>query len=178
MAAPSATLDRESLAQLHRLYAQRLLRVVAGLTGDPGRAEDIVQETFLRAWQHPEAFARGVDSALPWLQTVARRLTIDQHRMLSRRAQEVGGEEPAHPGAHPADPYDDVLRACDVVRVMAALPAHHREVLVELYFKDRTAAQAATHIGVPVGTVKSRSHYAIRTLRPLLERRGLVPQSA
>ncbi|WP_436850211.1 sigma-70 family RNA polymerase sigma factor [Streptomyces monashensis] len=156
----------------------RLLRAVVRRTGDLGRAEDIVQETFLRAWQHPEAFVGGVDTALPWLLTVARRLTIDHHRMLSRRAREVGGEELVEPGDHPADPYDNVLRACDVAKVMAALPEHHREVLVELYFRDRTAAEAAARIGVPVGTVKSRGHYAMRTLRPILERRGLVPRCA
>ncbi|MFI1762821.1 sigma-70 family RNA polymerase sigma factor [Streptomyces sp. NPDC020800] len=174
---PSATLDRDSLAELHRLYAPRLLRAVGRLTGDFGRAEDIVQETFLRAWQHPEAFGRDADNPLPWLLTVARNLTIDQHRKLSRRAREVGSEEQLEPCVHP-DPYEYVMQACDVAKVMARLPEHHREVLVELYFKDRTAAETATRIGVPVGTVKSRSHYAMRTLRPILERRGLLPQCA
>ncbi|MCF3136740.1 sigma-70 family RNA polymerase sigma factor [Streptomyces olivochromogenes] len=178
MSVPRATLDRESLAELHRLYEGRLLRVVARLTGDFGRAEDIVQETFLRAWQHPRAFAGGADAALPWLLTVARRLTIDHHRMLSRRAQEVDSEESVESGVPPVDPYDNVLRAWDVARVMAGLPDHHREVLVELYFEDRTAAEVATRMGVPVGTVKSRSHYAMRTLRPILVRRGLVPRCA
>ncbi|MEU4928574.1 sigma-70 family RNA polymerase sigma factor [Streptomyces yokosukanensis] len=161
---------------LRTRHVDRASRVVAQLTGDFGRAEDIVQETFLRAWQHPEPFEGGVDSALPWLLTVARRLTIDQHRMPSRRATEVGGEERMESGAHPVDPYENVPRACDVAKEMARLPEHHRQVLVELYFKDRTAAEAATHIGVPVGTVKSRSHYAMRTLRPILRRHGLLPQ--
>src|SRR4051794_23294687 len=87
------TLDQETLAELSRLHGPYLLRALIRVTsGDRGRAEDIMQETLIRAWQHPEAFTRGPEHGRPWLITVARRIAIDHYRMQAARAQEVLGQ--------------------------------------------------------------------------------------
>lgn len=171
-AAPS-TLDDATLAELYRLHGGHLLRALIRIThGDRGRAEDILQETLLRAWRNPAAVARGPAASRPWLFTVARRIAIDHFRMVAARPQEVSDEAPED--RTPAyDPYDDVLAACDLEAVLAQLPAHHRAVLVELYLNGRSVADAARVLGVPVGTVKSRNHYAVRALRPILEAAGV-----
>lgn len=168
------TLDQQTLAELYRLHGGYLLRAMLRATsGDRGKAEDIVQETLLRAWQNPDAIRRGPEHSRPWLFTVARRIAIDHFRMQSARAQEVAGETPeCHTGAH--DPYDELLDARDMAVALAELPPHHRDVLVELHMKGRSMAEAAAVLGVPVGTVKSRSFYAVRALRPILEARGLA----
>nr|WP_106438106.1 sigma-70 family RNA polymerase sigma factor [Kitasatospora sp. SID7827] len=140
-------------------------------SGDRGKAEDIVQETLLRAWQNPAAIRRGPEHSRPWLFTVARRIAIDHYRMQTARAREVFDEAPEeHAGAH--DPYDALLDACDMAVALAELPPHHRDVLVELHMRGRSVAEAAAVLGVPAGTVKSRSFYATRALRPILEARG------
>ncbi|MEU9127539.1 sigma-70 family RNA polymerase sigma factor [Kitasatospora sp. NPDC048540] len=169
-----ATLDQQTLAELYRLHGGYLLRAMLRATnGDRGKAEDIVQETLLRAWQNPDAIRRGPEHSRPWLFTVARRIAIDHFRMQSARPQEVAGETPeGHAGAH--DPYEEVLDARDMAVVLAELSPRHRDVLVELHMKDRSMAEAAAVLGVPVGTVKSRSFYAVRALRPILEARGLA----
>ncbi|MGW4809951.1 sigma-70 family RNA polymerase sigma factor [Kitasatospora sp. NPDC004272] len=167
-----ATLDQHTLAELYRLHGGYLLRAMLRATsGDRGKAEDIVQETLLRAWQNPAAIRRGPEHSRPWLFTVARRIAIDHFRMQSARAREVFDESAEeHAGAH--DPYDELLDACDMAVALAELPDHHRDVLVELHMKGRSVAEAAAVLGIPAGTVKSRNFYAVRALRPILEARG------
>ncbi|MEU1503514.1 sigma-70 family RNA polymerase sigma factor [Kitasatospora sp. NPDC005748] len=168
------TLDQQTLAELYRLHGGYLLRAMLRVTsGDRGKAEDIVQETLLRAWQNPAAIRRGPEYSRPWLFTVARRIAIDHFRMQAARAQEVADDAPEeHAGTH--DPYDEVLAAQDMAIALAELQPHHRDVLVELHMHGRSMAEAAAVLGVPVGTVKSRSFYAVRALRPILEARGMV----
>ncbi|TWF97219.1 sigma-70 family RNA polymerase sigma factor [Kitasatospora viridis] len=178
---PSArpTLDQETLAELYRLHGGYLLRALLRVTnGDRGKAEDILQETLLRAWQHPESISRGAAQSRPWLFTVARRIAIDHFRMAAARAQEVAGEVlEDRPVAE--DPYEAVLQGRDVAAMLDTLQPHHREVLVELHLKDRSVVETAELLGVPPGTVKSRNFYAIRALRPVLaKQREYAPTPA
>ncbi|MFE7756679.1 sigma-70 family RNA polymerase sigma factor [Streptomyces sp. NPDC057418] len=169
------TMDNYTLAELHRLHASALLRALLRLTsGDRGKAEDMLQETFLRAWQNPQALTRGPDHGRPWLFTVARRIAIDQFRAQSARAKELGDETPEDRAA-PGDPYEEIVIAHAVDDALAELPEHHREVLVELHLNDRSTVDAAAVLGIPPGTVKSRNFYAVRALRPVLDRHGLAP---
>jgi RNA polymerase sigma-70 factor (ECF subfamily) len=171
---PAEMLDEGTLAELYRLHGGYLVRVLLRMTGgDRGKAEDILQETLLRAWQHPEATARGAEQSRPWLYTVARRIAIDHFRMRAARAQEVDYEDLTE-RATPYDPYDEVVAACDVDAALGELAGHHREVLVELHLRGRSMGDAAQALGVPLGTVKSRNFYAVRALRPILHARGMA----
>ncbi|MFI6448269.1 sigma-70 family RNA polymerase sigma factor [Kitasatospora sp. NPDC050543] len=174
-AAPRATLDHDELAELYRLHGPYLLRSVLRVTnGDRGKAEDILQETLLRAWQHPEVMSRGPERSRPWLFTVARRIAIDHLRMAGARAQEVMTDIPEERTAV-VNPFDEVLASQDLCAVLARLQPHHREVVVELHLKDRSVADTAVALGVPVGTVKSRNFYAIRVLRKVLAEQDTEP---
>ncbi|MEV6352724.1 sigma-70 family RNA polymerase sigma factor [Streptomyces hydrogenans] len=174
-ARPRPTMDRDTLAELHRLHASALLRALLRLTsGDRGKAEDMLQETFLRAWLNPQALVRGPEHGRPWLFTVARRIAIDHFRAQSARVKELGDETPED-RACPDDPYEEIATAHAVGNALAELPDHQREVLVELHLHDRSTTDAAAVLGIPSGTVKSRNFYAVRALRPVLERHGLAP---
>ncbi|RJL30885.1 sigma-70 family RNA polymerase sigma factor [Bailinhaonella thermotolerans] len=167
--APSA--DEDLMRALFDEHARPLLGYVIRLTGDRQRAEDIVQETLLRAWRHPEALAGR--PARPWLFTVARNLVRDGHRARLARPREIGDEALA---VLPAD--DDLDRAVEswaVAEALADLRPEHREVLIETYYRGRSVKQAADVLGIPQGTVKSRTYYALRALRLALEERGLAP---
>ncbi|MFG3344144.1 sigma-70 family RNA polymerase sigma factor [Streptomyces sp. NPDC048018] len=162
--APRATADERALKELQREHGQALLTFLLGLTqGDRQRAEDLVQETLLRAWLHPEAFDSPYDSMRPWLFTVARRLAIDARRSRLSRPTEIGDGMLAY-AADPADTTEAADAALDVRAAVRGLSPEHRAVLVRLYFRGLTVNEAAADLGIPAGTVKSRSHYALRQL--------------
>ncbi|GAA4090479.1 MULTISPECIES: sigma-70 family RNA polymerase sigma factor [Actinomadura] len=173
MAAPGAATDAERIVTLlYREHGAALTAFVLRLTGgDRQWAEDVVQETMIRAWRGADRLEPGV-SPMPWLATIARRIVIDGRRRRRARPPEVGdGPLESLPAA---DGLDRVLRKVVVAEALSSLSDAHREVLTETVLRDRTVAQAAEVLGVPVGTVKSRVYYALRALRVALEERGVT----
>src|SRR3984893_9993953 len=162
--------DEELVRALYAEHAAALLRFTLRMTdGDRQRAEDIVQETLLRAWLHPEAIAQR--PSRPWLFAVARNLAVDAHRARKARPQEVG--EGALELVPVADEADRALESWAVADALRALRPEHRQVLVETYYLGRSVAEAASSLGIPGGTVKSRTFYALKALKVALEERGL-----
>jgi RNA polymerase sigma-70 factor (ECF subfamily) len=163
----------ELTAQLYREHAAPLLRYVLGLTGgDRHHAEDIVQETLLRAWRNSERLAVADGSVRPWLVTVARRLVIDQHRRRQARPSEVSDAALEFVAAE--DDVSKALSTMEVSELLDTLTPSHREALVETYLKGRTVNEAAAKLGIPPGTVKSRVYYGLRSLKLALAERGLT----
>jgi RNA polymerase sigma-70 factor (ECF subfamily) len=164
--------DDAALRQLWTEHAGALLAFALRLTGgDRAAAEDVVQETVLRAWRRPDALDPSRGPVRPWLLTVARHVAIDQHRARSARPTEVDDSSLARLGVE--DDIDAALDGWLVADAMATLTHEHREALVHTYYAGRTATEAAALLGVPVGTVKSRVFYGLRALRLALEERGL-----
>jgi RNA polymerase sigma-70 factor (ECF subfamily) len=173
----SATASHEDtlVRMLYEEHAGPLLMFVLRLTGgDRQRAEDIVQETLLRAWRNAHRLgAQGQQSLRPWLVTVARRIAIDDHRSTSARPPETYDRElESFPST--ADDTDRVLQLMTVTDALRTLSQSHREILVETYFRGRTVPEAAEVLGLPLGTAKSRVYYALRALRTALQQRGVT----
>ncbi|HEY3880236.1 MAG TPA: sigma-70 family RNA polymerase sigma factor [Trebonia sp.] len=166
--------DDAVITALYKVYRAPLMSFVLRLTGrDRQHAEDIVQETMVRAWREAGRLDFSEPSLMPWLTAVARRIAIDEHRRRRARAAESGE------GASADVPVDDgtsaiVLRVA-VADAMGRLTSSHRQVLHETFLRDQTASQAAQTLGIPVGTVKSRVHYALRVLEVVLTESGLRP---
>ncbi len=144
-----------------------VLRLVSG---DRQRAEDVVQETLFRAWRNPQSMQPSRGSVRPWLWTVARNLVVDGERARRARPQEIG--EPVAALAPVDDGIDRALAAQVVLDALNSLTAEHRAALIEMYYRGRSVAEAARALGVPEGTVKSRTYYALRNLKSALEERG------
>ncbi len=157
---------------LHDEHAAALWSYALHLTsGDRGRAEDVVQETLLRAWRHPSVLDQSARSARSWLFTVARNVVIDDYR--SRKVRpETAMEHLPEPAVD--DGTDETLQSWLVADALSKLSEAHRRVLFECYYAGRSVAQAAKVLDVPEGTVKSRLHYAMGTLRLILAENGVV----
>ena len=163
-------------AFVRALYAEHggaLLRYALHLTGgDRQRAEDLVQETIVRAWRHPEALADR--PARPWLFAVARNLAVDSYRARQARPPETGQAAlDLLPAAD--DDADRTLESWAVADALASLRPDHRRVIVETYYRGCSVAEAAATLGIPAGTVKSRTFYALKALKLALQERGLAP---
>lgn len=127
----------------------------------------------MRAWRTPAVLQRPGAPARGWLFTVARRIVIDEWRASSRRPEVVLDAVPEPRSDGVADTVAE--RAVDrqlVVAALRKLSADHREVLLECYFRGSSVAQASAALGVPPGTIKSRTHYALRALKLALEELG------
>lgn len=169
----SRSADDSDEAVVRAVYAEHgaaLLRYALRLTGDRGHAEDLVQETVLRAWRHAAQLGRSDRPLRPWLFTVVANLAADRRRALRSRPAEVGGRLPVELAT--ADELDRAVQAWQVADALASLSAQHRTVLVETYYRGRSIAEASVTLGIPAGTVKSRSYYGLRALRLALQERG------
>ncbi|MCG5214017.1 sigma-70 family RNA polymerase sigma factor [Streptosporangium sp. KLBMP 9127] len=161
------------MAELYREYHRPLLSFVMRLTsGDRQWAEDVVQETMLRAWRTAGRLDSEASSLMPWLATVARRIVIDDRRRKDARPLETG-EEPLESVPMP-DETDHLLRQVVVADALSSLSPAHRQILNETILRDRSVNEAAAALGIPVGTVKSRVYYAIRAARLAMEERGVT----
>ena len=150
---------------------QRYVRKL--LPGDLHRAEDIVQEALLRAWQHREYLLKG-PSPRPWIFRVAHNLSIDWYRHQSARPPEISGDVAQDSDYIAADQMQIVLDRKVLVDVMQDLPLPQKEILLYLYYLGLKQVEVANILGIAQGTVKSRAHYALAELRLVMEERGLV----
>jgi RNA polymerase sigma-70 factor, ECF subfamily len=163
--------DEAFIRALYEEHGRWLMTCALRATGDRWLAEDLVQETFLRAWRHPESFTEEME-AHGWLYTVLRNLIIDRARSHAVRPAEIaraGGSvstTPMQPD-HAQTSVDSIV----VYQAVSRLSEDQRRVLYELYFQGRTSAEAAAVLGVPEGTVKSRAHAALRILRRMVVER-------
>jgi RNA polymerase sigma-70 factor (ECF subfamily) len=160
------------MRQLHDEHAGALWGYSLRLTGhDHSRAEDVVQETFLRAWRHRAILDSPPAAVRSWLFTVARNIVIDEWRTSRARSEVTVADVPEGDGTD--DQTDQLLLSWVVADALTRLSPEHRAVLLECYYRGRPVSEAAARLGVPEGTVKSRTHYALRALRLALEEMGV-----
>lgn len=160
----------ETLAVIYRANRDPLLRQARAILGDSGLAEEAVQETFVRAWRACAAFDPDGSPMLAWLSVILRNLALDRMRSRGRRPG-VARSVPDHEALGPSQP-DEVellLLRAGLRDALARLHDDHRTAVVETVMRDRPYDEVAAELGVPVGTIKSRTHYALRRMRRILQ---------
>ena len=166
--------DREeALAALYDLYGRRLYALGVHLLRDAGLAEDLVQETFVRLWRSADRYDPGRSSVRTFVYTLARRAAVDLWRRSSREPATTADGLDTEDGVGGAA-FDEIVLRLDVGEALGALTPAHREVLELQYHRDLTQTQVAERLGIPLGTVKTRTLYALRALSTELKERGLV----
>lgn len=161
----------EFIRSLFNEHGNAMLMYAIRLTGDRAMAEDIVQETLIRAWKHSQKLTDGQGSVRGWLLTVIRNIQTDHVRARNARPTEVPESamtvplEPDHAGA--------ITTNMVAMQALEELSADHRNVLQCVYLEGRTVSETAEKLGIPPGTVKSRTYYALRVLRDRFDDLGL-----
>jgi RNA polymerase sigma-70 factor, ECF subfamily len=170
---PGTGADANAIQRLYDQHAAALWRYAWRLTGDSAHAEDVVQETLLRAWQHPHVLNNG-QSPRGWLFTVARNMVIDNSRSARFRNEVMSSDGSGPPEPAGPDETTGTLNRALIGDAMAQLSDDHRAVVGRSYYLGWTTAQIAADLGIAEGTVKSRLHYALRGLRQALLEMGVT----
>lgn len=162
-------LDEDVVASIYRDHGAALRRFVLSASHDPQLAEDVVQETVLRVWQHTPEITGSLRS---YLYRTARNIMIDNYRRARRRPAETLESGLTEPAAVP-ERVDELLNRVLVEEALLRLSKEHRDVLVALHYRRFTVNEAAVQLNIPSGTVKSRAYYAVRALRTILDEMGV-----
>ena len=163
--------DLDAFEEFFARYRNPIYRTAYGLTGDRQAAEEILQDTFARAYRHRHTFHDGV-SPLPWLHRVS--LNLCYSRLSRRRLDATPIDETAEHTVPddrplPAERAEQSELRQIVREGIAALPEKHQSVVVLYYLHRLSLQETAQVLGIQLGTVKSRLHYALRSLRVHLE---------
>ncbi|WP_326567706.1 sigma-70 family RNA polymerase sigma factor [Amycolatopsis rhabdoformis] len=155
--------DEALVRTLFAEHGKAMLAYATRLLGDRAAAEDVVQEALVRAWRNPQRVTDGSRSVRAWLLTVVRNLVVDRARARAARPTEVA-ESPTTVAVS-RDHSTAVVDSIVVREALDGLSPEYREVLEQVYLRGHTVPETAAHLGIPAGTVKSRSHRALRALR-------------
>jgi RNA polymerase sigma-70 factor (ECF subfamily) len=155
--------DDALIRAVYKQHGQAVLAYATKLIGDRAAAEDVLQETLVRAWRHSEVLVNGKGSVRGWLLMVASHIIVDRARAKAARPHEVT-ESPVQPPME-QDHADQVIDSMEMFEALQKLSEEHRAVIVQLYFRGCGLREASKALGVPEGTVRSRSYHALRALR-------------
>lgn len=158
-----------AITALYDLHARLLLGIGARILRDVREAEDVLHDVFVEVWQKARDYDPGRGSVQAWLCLRMRSRALDRLRSV-RRVRPVGSEA-ALGAEHRIMNHDQLSEAPDrraAVEALGHLPAEQREVLNLAYFQGLSSSEIAALLGVPVGTVKSRTAAALSKLRKLL----------
>ena len=161
-AAGFAAGEAGAVRAVYREFSGPMFGAAYRLLGDRSLAEEAVQQAFLQAWRAAGSYD-PLRPIAPWLFAIVRRVAIDLHRRERRHVTEELEVEPVVESKA-----DQAWAVLEVRRAIQQLPDDEREVLAATHFDGLTHEEAAVKLGVPVGTVKSRSHRAYRRLRALV----------
>ncbi len=163
-------LDDDAVAAIYREYGSMVHRMALRGTHDSAAADDVVQEVILKVWRA----APRADNIAAYLAQTTRNLLVDRYRAASRRPREVTQLDENI--AEPACDVDEIDRALDALLIdqaLARLSPDHVAIVRLLHVQRLSITDAATTLGVPEGTVKSRAFYALRQLRAILDEMGV-----
>jgi RNA polymerase sigma-70 factor (ECF subfamily) len=158
----------EELRELYRRYSGELYGFACNALGDRELAEEVVQDVFARAWRNAGDYDPRRASVRTWLYAIARNRIVDARRRAAVRPA-LSFQEP---GEGPGELDRELERAVvrwQVAAALTRLSSEHREVIRLAHFGGLSLREIADRKGIPLGTVKSRTSYALRTLRLILD---------
>ena len=164
--------DREAFELLYRRYVRPLFGLALRRLGDRGHAEDAVQEAFAAIWRSASTYRPERGAAGGWLYTVARNAIVDR---LRRNGLATDAELPELVSSEPGPPEraEDSYVSVRVHRALEELQPREREVIELAYWSGLSQSEVADYLGLPLGTVKTRTRSGLARLASLLEGENL-----
>jgi RNA polymerase sigma-70 factor (ECF subfamily) len=159
--------DAGAFEQLYRRYSRPVFALALRRLGDRGRAEDAVQETFASIWRSAGSYRRERGPGAPWLYAVARNAIVDRRRALGPVPAEPVDE--ASSDAGPDERAESSWTAWRIHRALAELPEQERKLIELAYWGGLSQSEIADFVGIPLGTVKTRTRSALSRLADVLE---------
>ena len=160
--------DRNAFETLYRRYSRPVFGLALRRLGDRGRAEDAVQETFASIWRAARSYRPERGPGAPWLYAVARNAIIDRSRVRTEPPAEVPDEPSGEAG--PSERAEAGWTAWRVHRALEELSENERAVIELAYWSGLSQSEIAEYLGIPLGTVKTRTRAALGRLADLLEK--------
>ena len=158
--------DRGAFEQLYKRYARPVFGLALRRLGDRGRAEDAVQETFASIWRSAGSYKPERGPGAPWLYAVARNAIVDRARLRADLPAEIPDEAAHEPG--PGDQAEQGWVSWRIHRALEELPEREREVIALAYWSGLSQSEVAEFLGIPLGTVKTRTRSALSHLADIL----------
>jgi RNA polymerase sigma-70 factor (ECF subfamily) len=165
--ARTGTGDRVAFEALYQRYSRSVFGLALRRLGDRGRAEDAVQETFVSIWRAARTYKPERGPGAPWLYAVARNAITDRSRARNEPAIEVPDEASLEAG--PADRAEESWTQWRIHRALEELTEQEREVISLAYWSGLSQSEVADSLGIPLGTVKTRTRRALQRLADVLE---------
>jgi RNA polymerase sigma-70 factor (ECF subfamily) len=162
----AATGDQSAFEDLYRRYARPVFGLALRRLGDRGRAEDAVQETFASIWRSAGSYKPERGPGAPWLYAIARNAIVDRARSRTAIPAELPEEADDAPG--PLERTEQSWVAWHVHRALEELPEREREVIALAYWSGLSQSEVAEFLGIPLGTVKTRTRAALSRLADVL----------
>lgn len=159
--------DGPAFEELYRRYARAVLGLALRRLGDRGRAEDAAQDVFVAIWRSARTYDPGRGTGAPWLYAVARNAITDGLRRSPEPTAEL--EDGPGEGPDPAEHAESAWVAWRVHRALEVLPPHERPVIELAYWRGLSQSEIADTLGIPLGTVKTRTRSALARLADALE---------
>jgi RNA polymerase sigma-70 factor (ECF subfamily) len=159
--------DRGAFEVLYRRYARPVFGLALRRLGDRGRAEDAVQETFASVWRGARSYRPERGPGGPWIYAVARNAIVDRSRARNEPAVEAPEQESSEPG--PPEHAEASWTAWRIHRALEELSPNERTVIELAYWSGLSQSEVSEYLGIPLGTVKTRTRAALARLADLLE---------
>jgi RNA polymerase sigma-70 factor (ECF subfamily) len=165
----------DELRELYRRYAGELFGFAASALGDREQAEEVVQDVFAQLWRHAGEYDQRRASVRTWLYAIARNRIVDAHRRAAARPKRAEKEDSLDNAAEIDAALDQAVLRWQITAALARLSPAHREVIRLAHYGGLTMREIAERTGIPLGTVKSRTSYALRSLRLILDEMDVTP---
>ncbi|MDQ3664266.1 MAG: sigma-70 family RNA polymerase sigma factor [Actinomycetota bacterium] len=169
--------DDGGIDAAYAAHGAELYRFALRGLGDDGAAQDVVQETFLRAWRSADRYDSEVASLRVWLFAIARNAMIDRARASAVRpweanVQDVSAADAANGKVE--DPIEQLMRSWMVQEALQRISDQHRTAIVETHLKERPYGEVAAEQGIPIGTLRGRVFYGLKSLKVAMEEMGEI----